>query len=296
MKNFAMLRLGLAMVAVLPLCAEVIDPGKGSETDRGRIGGADGDVEVRSGIVSARFGRDYSGTVKVTGGTLVITDQEEEGELKVSTVWDGGTEPIPFEVKRSDDQPWLNVEPSSGVLTPGTPQDFRINLDYPSMTNRHEYRGVFFVRTTNGLSRPVSVLATTDIAPPFHAEQPGDTAIYADLDHPVSGSRVSGEVEYEFDVAVSNVYYFMIHGASSTKRTVKATVDGVEYPDSTQQLRTFPTWTMITPGKDMFTAFTYPFYLDRGKHYLRLKLGCAYNEFPFDGVVLTDNPESFEPR
>lgn len=279
----------------------VVNPGVGVRRDIGELNGAES-VEVRSGIVSASLNHDYSGTVKVTNGTLVVKDVGSAGDLKVSTVWTGGDAAIPYTVRMNDDIDWLKVSPAAGTLVPNTPQEFRIDLDTAAMTNRFAYRGVFFVRTTNGLSRPVSVAAETDYEQPIHCERPGETAVFVDLAHPVSGLRFAGEAEYEFEIAVAKTYYFMVRGAASGKRYLNMAVDGDAYGLCQEQAKPYPTWMMMAPGKDMFSAITKPYDLKPGRHRIRIQnvkstgAKTNYSEFPYDAVVVTDSPESFEQR
>lgn len=283
------------------LATTVVDPGVGVRQDLGELNGAES-VEVRSGIVFASLNHDYSGTVKVANGTLVVNGVGAAGEQKVSTVWSGGDAPIPYTVRMNDDIDWLKVSPAAGTLVPGEAQDFRIDLDTAAMTNRHDYRGVFFVRTTNGLSRPVSVAAETDYEQPIHCERPGETAVFVDLAHPVSGLRFAGEAEYEFEITVAKTYYFMVHGAASGKHYLNMAVDGDAYGLCQEQAKPYPTWMMMAPGKDMFSAITKPYDLKPGRHRIRIQnvkstgAKTNYSDFPYDAVVVTDSPESFEQR
>lgn len=279
----------------------VVNPGVGVQRDLGELLG-DESVEVRSGIISGSLNHDYSGTVRVTNGTFVVRDVGSAGDLKVSTVWTGGDAAIPYTVRMNDDIDWLKVSPAAGTLVPNTPQEFRIDLDTAAMTNRFAYRGVFFVRTTNGLSRPVSVAAETDYEQPIHCERPGETAVFVDLAHPVSGLRFAGEAEYEFEIAVAKTYYFMVRGAASGKRYLNMAVDGDAYGLCQEQAKLYPTWMMMAPGKDMFSAITKPYDLKPGRHRVRIQnvkstgAKTNYSEFPYDAVVVTDSPESFEQR
>lgn len=232
---------------------------------------------------------------RIDSGLVLVTEGDDAKTPEVGFTATTGNAAVPFEVVKSPTLDWLRVEPSSGTLPAGKTVDFKIDLDTVSMTNRHEYRGVFFIRTTNGLSRAVSVAAeAVDYVPPMYPEKPGMTAIYADLEHPSSGSRLLGEAEYVFDVAVSNKYYFMIHGAATSKKYIDAAVDDDEYAESPQQVKSYPSWTMIAPGRDMFSGITRPYELGVGRHRLRVKV--AYTSFPYDGIVLTDDPDPFEQR
>lgn len=291
-------RLLMAVVAgcfVGTLMAEVIDPGAGNRLTRGTVTGSE-DVEVRSGVVTASPGADFGGTLRVTGGTLEITDLGTPANVLVTrVVWPdaGDADPVDFTVRKNEEFNWFEVSPASGTLRSGGETAFTVSLKTEIMTNRHFYRGTFFVSAPNGLSRPVSISAETDFVPPFHAEKPGETAIYADLAHPAAGSCEQGEAEWAFEVPRSGTYYFFVHGAAGSPVTLKAAVDGEAYADSKQQVHSWPTWTMLTPGKK-FGDYLRAYALEAGRHTLRIKVDRQ--TFAYDGVVLTDSPTSFEPR
>ena len=284
-----------AILHVLGAVAEVIDPGAGARVSRGRIDGTE-DVEIRSGVVSASVDASFGGNLRATGGTLELTDLcEPDGRLRLTArTVPGATEPVPFAVRRNEEFDWFDVTPASGTIEPGRATEFTVDLHANAMTGRRFYHGAFFIGTANGLSRPVSFMAETDYVPPFHAERPGDTAIYADLEHPVSGSAAAGEAEYAFEVTKAGNYWFLIHGAASSRPKIQAAVDSEAYAESLQQTHAdYPTWTMVAPGK-AFGDYMRVYNLTAGRHTLRVKV--AYSSFPYDGIVLTDDPEAFEPR
>lgn len=277
----------LSALAPLAVAEELIDPGAGRTVVRGRIDGTN-DVRVKSGVVSAALASDYSGTLRVTGGTLEMTDFGATNALLVGATVAPAAAGEPFEIRRNEEFDWLEVSPSAGVLS--TDLTFQVSLKTEIMTNRHDYRGAFLVRMTNGLSRVVSVHAETDFVPPFRAERPGETALYADLDHPLEGSVAKGDATFAFDVAVSNVYYFLVHGAAKSQPKAMVSVDGAPEGESKQQTREYPTWTMLVPGYSFDNGLR-PYSLRPGRHTIRIRTSFAY-----DGLVLTDSPGSFEPR
>lgn len=64
-----------------------------------------------------------------------------------------------FQVCRSADCGWLQVEPVSGVLEPGRPLALRLSLDRSVLTLDGKVTGVLLVRLEDGLSVPVVVTA-----------------------------------------------------------------------------------------------------------------------------------------
>ena len=276
-----------AFLTLSLVAQEVLNPGAGRHLARGRVTGTT-DVEVCSGIVSATLATDYAGTLRVSGGTLEMTDFGSTNALLVKAHMGTGGLREPFTIQKNEEFDWLEVEPAAGLLT--TDLTFQVNLKTEIMTNRHDYRGAFLVRLTNGLSRVVSVQTETDFVPPFRAEKPGETALYADLAHPVAGSLAQGDATFAFDVATSNVYYFLVHGASVSQPRVLVSVDGEPEGESRQQTRAHPTWTHLVPGYAFGNALK-PYSLLPGRHTIRIR-----TSFPYDGLVLTDSPASFEPR
>lgn len=284
--------------AALAAAETVVNPGAGVATNIAATANG-GDIVVKSGIVSASMDPQYGGTLKVESGTLTIGDfGAPSREMRVKAKWTGGSggAAVPFKVRKSEESTWFSVSPASGVISPQQSEvEFTVTLDPARMTDRRRYHGIFFVAATNGLSRPVSFVAETDYVPPFYAREPSATTIYADVVHPVSGSAPEGEAEYAFNVAKAGKYYFMVHCAAETANyiPIQAAVDGDAYAESQQQTKAYPTWTMLTPGKE-FGDYLRVYELSAGRHTVRIK--ADYTKFPYDGVVLTDSPGDFEPR
>ena len=282
----------------LPAAETVVNPGTGVATNIAAMAGG-GDIVVKSGIVSATMDASYGGTLKAEGGTLSISDfGTPSREMHVKAKWTGGSSgaAVPFTVRKSEESGWFSVSPSSGVISPQQSEvNFTVTLDPAKMTNRRLYHGVFFVAATNGLSRPVSFTAETDFVPPFYAREPSETTMYADLADPVFGSPSEGEAEYAFNVTKAGKYYFMIHCATESQKNydIQAAVDDDGYAKTRQQTKTYPTWTMLTPGKE-FGDYLRVYELSAGRHTVRIK--ADYSQFPYDGLVLTDSPGDFEPR
>ncbi len=224
-------------------------------------------------------------------GLSVAGGRAKDGERKFLAKWTGGPDarPVQFEVRQNADFDWFEVSPAKGTLSPGADVEFSIRLKPERMADRRFYRGAFLVRAPNGLSRAASIFAETDFVPPFKAEKQGETAIYADISSPVSGSAKSGDATFAFDVKKEGRYYFMIHGGDGHPH-LKVSVDGAASGTSKQQTRHYPTWTMLAPGKS-FGDMTKFYDLKPGRHTVRIKGRYAY-----DGLVLTDSPGSFEPR
>ena len=171
-----------------------------------------------------------------------------------------------------------------------------VSFDDSRMQNRREYRAALILRTPEGLSRPLSIYATTGFVPPVHAELPSDTAIYSDTFNLTTG----GEVTASFNVEKAGRYWLMLHGTS--EKFLQAYYPAFElYKEGTllgkciQQTYEYPTWSMVAPGQRPINTMVYHFDLEPGRHTFTLK-SIDKKKFNYDLMVLTTNPEPFEPN
>lgn len=159
-----------------------------------------------------------------------------------------------------------------------------------AMKDRREYRGAFIVRTPNGISRPVSVYASTDFVPPVKPKNV-KTAIYAE-DFKLLPKETKNII---FEVPEDGRYWFFIHGMSGGgNQTVSVSVNDSKFENSIQQQYDYPTWSMLNPGSKPVKLMTTHYDLKKGAHTLVIKY--VKGKYPFDGAVLTDSPKAFEPR
>lgn len=206
----------------------------------------------------------------------------------------GGAKAANFEILKNGDCDWFDVSPSQSVVASGGEVKLAVKFNPKRMRSRRHYRGLFLVRTPDGLSRPVSIFAETDFVPPYKADKPGDLAIY----HPAfkegawtalcKGNECG---KFVFDVPKDGRYYFMVRSKGWLRP--KAAVDDDEPKVCRLQNTSYPTWTMIAPGKD-FGDMCRHYDLKKGRHTLKI-WNHAGNPIA-EGLVLTDNPLSFEPR
>ena len=90
-------------------------------------------------------------------------------------------------------------------------------------------------------------------------------------------------------------YYFMLHGKLIGRPEIFAAVNNDKFELSKQQFnRNFTSWTMVTPGR-RFGNMCRHYDLKKGVHILKLSAETK-DSVVIDGIVLTDNPEPFEPR
>ena len=203
---------------------------------------------------------------------------------------------VSFSIRQNDECDWFQITPSSGVLKAGDELKLNVRLLKDRMEDRRFYRGAFLVRTPEGLSRPCTIYKETGFSPPFKAEKPGDTAVYLDVTAPTASD---GDIqEWSFTVPKTGRYYILLHGIGTAFTEIVAGVDDSEMLLSKHQTCTgFASWTMLAPGGDFNNRTAY-YDLQAGEaHTLRLQPGPNPDKrlLP-DGIVITDNPEAFEPR
>ena len=206
----------------------------------------------------------------------------------------GGAKPAGFQIAKNGDFDWFDVVPSQGKVPANGELQLTVTFRPEKMRDRRHYRGAFLVRTLPGLSRPVTLYATTDFVPPYRADKPGDIAVY----HPAFQEGMwtplcdgDGCGEFEFDVPKDGRYYFMVRSRGTLRLKVAVDDDAPEV--SRQQNADHPTWTMLTPGRG-FGNMCRHYDLTKGRHVV--KIWRDSGEPVAEGLVLTDNPLSFEPR
>ena len=211
---------------------------------------------------------------------------------------------IPFRVRVNRDFDWLEVSPAAGTIPPKGEVEFTVSFRPEKMKTFRRYRGAFLVQDLNGLSRPVSIHCTTTVVPPYRAEKPGETAVYAA--NLREGEFIESGDEwktYTFDLPKDGTWYFLIHGYNDTigelmtnnRHQLEVQVDDEEPAISFQQIRNYPVWTLLMPGK-RFGNFACPFDLKAGRHVVKIRRGTPRSKVLYDGVVATDACGSFEPK
>ena len=213
---------------------------------------------------------------------------------------------------------WLDVSPKAGRIAPGADVKFTVRLNAEKMRGRRHWRACFLVRGSNGLSRPVSILAEDlDYESVLFPAKPGEYALYSE---PFSLKK-GGKQEWTFDVPRAGRYWIYIHGTMSTPDTfgtrfkphLRVLLDGAPVKDcfdpkkdksgrssasnlpseSVQYVKKHPTWSMVVPNHMLGRAVWHWDFDKPGRHTLSLTaLGNC--EYEFDRLALTDAPRSFE--
>ena len=240
-------------------------------------------------------------------------------ETKIVCTVGGENYKAEYSIRQNREFDWFEVTPEKGTLKSGEQITFTVKFIPEKMNKRHDYRGAFLVRTTDGFSRGVSIYAYTDFVQPFKLEKAGETAIYIDVfkgraynvknkkpnkitvkDDPLGKDGkvaiISSRKIYEYtvDVPKAGRYYFMLRGYGNSRPRLKVAVDNDKMASSRQQSFEYMSWTMLTPDRG-FGNMCRHYDLEPGKHTLKIQ-GESGTGFRFDGLVLTDSPSSFEPR
>jgi len=213
---------------------------------------------------------------------------DAKGDFTVTATATGKT-PVDFEIRQPQAMDWFAVSPARGSVVPGQPLVLTVKFLKEKMSERRFYRGAFLVRTPEGLSRPVAFVHETDNLPPYKAEKPGETALYAEVEKTALGAPRT----FSFEVQKKGRYYFLIHAASAVRKpTVKAGIDGEELQPFRQQFTSYPSWVMLSPGGKFGNTIRYSDF-EPGVHTVTVS---GSSDVTYDAVVLTDAPGSFEPR
>lgn len=171
-----------------------------------------------------------------------------------------------------------------------------VSFDDSKMHGRRLYRSALILRTPDGLSRPLSIYATTGFIPPVHAGNPGDTTIYSDPFDLTPGGMTTVELKVE----KAGRYWLMLHGKAREFRRrsypeFNLYKDGTLLGKCIQQSYEYPTWSMVAPRQRPIATMVYHFDLEPGIHSFTLE-SLDDKEFNYDMMLLTTNPEPFEPN
>ena len=242
------------------------------------------------------------------------TDPGDGYRIKLKAL-PGMTSDQPWELRHNNDMDWFDVYPAQGVLHPGEEVTLTLRLDPDKLKDRRIYRSAFIVRTPDGLSRPFSFYVNTDFVPAFHAEKAGDYAQFIDITRPEGGKAEiipapdteSGQVIklpendalcYDFSVSKAGRYYVMVRSRGMRNGYIASSVTEDELlPTQLMAYQEYMTWTILAPGQKQGNRISF-YDLQPGKTYhIRLqKSEKTMDELEIEGLVITDNPGSFEPR
>ncbi len=205
----------------------------------------------------------------------------------------GGARDVPCKIVKNEVFDWFEVSPSEFVVPAGKEVELAVRVKPERTGGRRHWRGAFLVRAEDGLSRPFSLYAETDYVPPYRAEKICDTAVYSSDFKPgvfVRLPKLEQAKRIALEVPRTGRWYFMLHGRGVG--SVWAGVDGDKPEKSRQQATGYSSWTILAPGRGFGNRCRH-YDLEAGVH--TVALANESGGFTCDGLVLTDNPLSFEP-
>lgn len=200
-----------------------------------------------------------------------------------------GEVPDGTKVVMPDAVDWLDAAIQDGKLV--------VKFKDGKMRSRRNYRAALLVRTPEGLSRPLSIYATTDFVPPLEPNLGvGDRAYYSKE----FALRDGGSASVKIKVTRAGRYWLMLHGKAKEFRRRSYPVfelrkDGEFLGKCIQQSYEYPTWSMVAPGQKPIGTMVYHFDLVPGTYTFQLS-SIDEKSFEYDRMVLTTNPELFEPN
>lgn len=226
--------------------------------------------------------------------------------------------PLPFKVRINEAFDWLKVTPMEGTLNPGETLTFKVSIDKKAAKANRFLRGVFFIRTNDGLSRPVSVYGmgiTENITRPEVAKgkfvkfiDPADNAKFktvsdklADggtcLDYSTDKDQKNNYIlkttDYSFDVPEDGYYSILLRVKSTFPRkahnSVFLAIDGAKPVNTDLMTAQNGIWSWILCNRKNPCPNSVK--LKKGRHTLTL----APRESLFlDLIAVTNDPAAFE--
>ena len=200
-----------------------------------------------------------------------------------------------FAVVACDSDDWFSVTPKEGVLASGKAQTLTIRLDVAKLKGRRKWAGAFVVRDEDGFFRPVTLHVRTDhVEPLARAVGAKARACYGLPEKPLALRQGNKEPTHLLTVKVPEKarYYLLayvrgkgdFHYGFNGSKLQRGNVD------------VYPHWTWAPLGKKGRYNMP-PFDLEPGDYTLQLRGGWGAGDacVELGGVVLTDDPQAFEP-
>lgn len=197
-----------------------------------------------------------------------------------------GTLPEGCVVRQPSTTDWFRAELVEGGV--------KVTFLEEKMQKRHNYRGAFIVRTPEGLSRGVSLYASTEFVPPFESARKYDKAEYARVN--ITGEQTD---TVRFHVGYPGRFWFYVYGRNAKGNDFKkdahiwTSFDGGKMVETCLSFYGYNSWAMYKPDRGTFWTGVQHFDLDKGEHTIVLK---GTRGVIIEGAVMTDSPKSFEPN
>ena len=281
-------------------------PATGGAVDMGAIAAGSGVVlpERPIPVYLDRYQLGFSAEdVKAHGTRSVVATVKGEGFSS------------PYRIAQNDAFDWFTVTPAQGVLRSGQTVPFTVSVVPDRMRTRRAYRGVFLVRLANGYSRPVTVYARTDFAPPLKPAADGSFVAYLEAEAPsggpayevvsdvsasggrcvlVSGASDSQPAVYRFTAPADGSYVVLMRVRSEepvgSHDSLQFCLDDQPLEEATLRSDTAWTWSMVAHNRQQRLTCLQPFKLKAGEHVLKL---TPRESLYLDLIAVTTNPGPF---
>ena len=200
-----------------------------------------------------------------------------------------------FSVVKCDSDDWFAVAPTSGVRTPGRKQVFTVTLDAAKLAGRRKWAGAFVIRDEDGFFRPVTLHVRTDHVEALRRKTgSGARACYEIPEKPLVLRQGNKEKAQKLTIKVpQNGRYYLLAYVRG-KGDFNCGFDGARLQRSNADVYRHWTWTPLG-RKGRYNMP--PLDLEAGDHALVVRgaFGTGDSEVELGGVVLTDDPQAFEP-
>ena len=208
-----------------------------------------------------------------TSGTVIVT---------LSLPADASV-PIEFQIRQNTVFDWFTVTPTNGVIAPGETLKLSVTTDPSRLTGRPVFRGAFLVRTSNGLSRPVSVYATGAFKEEKYPAAAGPNTFYIEAK--------SGAADTQIDIQKEGVYSLLVRTSIripwGNEQKFDVSMNG---KSATASIRPGYQWNEGTGAERVVWLYSFG-QLNTGTNRLNVK----YNSPDMSVVeyIITDNPAVF---
>lgn len=200
-----------------------------------------------------------------------------------------------FRVVACDSDDWFAVTPKEGVLAPGKTLALTVRLDAARLKGRRKWAGAFVVRDEDGFFRPVTLHVRTDhVEPLARAIDPKARACYGIPEKPIALRQGNREPTSRLTVKVPEKGRYYLLAYVRGRGDFHYGFNGAKLQRGNVVVH--PHWTWAPLGRKGKYNMP-PLDLEPGDYTLQLRgsWGAGESCVELGGVVLTDDPQAFEP-
>lgn len=199
-----------------------------------------------------------------------------------------------FSVVKCVSDDWFEVTPKDGVLA--SDKKLTVTLDAAKLKGRRKWAGAFIVRDEDGFFRPVTLHVRTDHVEALKREiSSGARTYYAIPEKPLELRQGNKEPTHKLTVSVPEKgRYYLLCYVRGTGDFQYSALNGPKLQRGNVEV--YPHWTWAVLGNKGKYRMP-PIDLESGEYVLTMRgsWGAGTNRVEVGGLVLTDDPQSFEP-